>query len=137
MRNCFIQLNVFSALPGQPASPKVVSAFKDCINLAWVLPTNAGGGSIIGYNLEKRKKGSNLWSQVNPPDEPIRGFCPLHVILFLCIICLFLCAINCFKYFIMIQMLPISNNLHNKCLHICIIFRKKVCSDGCDGRSRV
>ncbi|XP_017334719.1 immunoglobulin-like and fibronectin type III domain-containing protein 1 isoform X1 [Ictalurus punctatus] len=60
------------ALPGQPASPKVVSAFKDCINLAWVLPTNAGGGSIIGYNLEKRKKGSNLWSQVNPPDEPIR-----------------------------------------------------------------
>ncbi|MCJ8729439.1 hypothetical protein PDJAM_G00106340 [Pangasius djambal] len=60
------------AFPGQPASPKVVSAFKDCINLAWLLPTNTGGGSIIGYNLEKRKKGSNLWSQVNPPDEPIR-----------------------------------------------------------------
>ncbi|KAK3574167.1 hypothetical protein QTP86_003453 [Hemibagrus guttatus] len=60
------------AFPGQPASPKVISAFKDCINLAWTLPTNTGGGSIIGYNLEKRKKGSNVWIQVNPPDEPIR-----------------------------------------------------------------
>ncbi|KAF7711539.1 hypothetical protein HF521_000550 [Silurus meridionalis] len=60
------------AFPGPPASPKVVSAFKDCINLTWLLPTNTGGGSIIGYNLEKRKKGSNLWSQVNPPDEPIK-----------------------------------------------------------------
>ncbi|XP_060775407.1 immunoglobulin-like and fibronectin type III domain-containing protein 1 isoform X2 [Neoarius graeffei] len=60
------------AFPGQPASPKVVSTFKDCINLAWLMPTNTGGGGIIGYNLEKRKKGSNLWSQVNPPDEPIR-----------------------------------------------------------------
>lgn len=29
--------------------------------------------------MEKRKKGSNLWSQVNPSDEPIRGPCPLHV----------------------------------------------------------
>ncbi|XP_072539453.1 immunoglobulin-like and fibronectin type III domain-containing protein 1 [Salminus brasiliensis] len=60
------------AFPGQPASPKVVSAFKDCINLTWLPPTNTGGGSIVGYNIEKRKKGSNLWSQVNPPDEPIR-----------------------------------------------------------------
>ncbi|XP_049335126.1 immunoglobulin-like and fibronectin type III domain-containing protein 1 [Astyanax mexicanus] len=60
------------AFPGQPASPKVVSAFKDCINLTWLPPTNTGGGSIIGYNVEKRKKGSNLWSQVNPPDEPIK-----------------------------------------------------------------
>ncbi|XP_053354707.1 immunoglobulin-like and fibronectin type III domain-containing protein 1 [Clarias gariepinus] len=60
------------AFPGQPACPKVVSAFKDCIKLAWALPTNTGGGSIIGYNLEKRKKGSNTWNHVNPPDEPIR-----------------------------------------------------------------
>ncbi|XP_047669328.1 immunoglobulin-like and fibronectin type III domain-containing protein 1 isoform X1 [Tachysurus fulvidraco] len=60
------------AFPGQPASPKVVSAFKDCINLSWFMPTNTGGGSIIGYNLEKRKKGSNVWSQVNPLNEPIK-----------------------------------------------------------------
>ncbi|XP_036386507.1 immunoglobulin-like and fibronectin type III domain-containing protein 1 [Megalops cyprinoides] len=60
------------AYPGSPAAPKVVSAFKNCITLSWVAPTNTGGTSIVGYNLEKRKKGSNLWSPVNPLDEPIK-----------------------------------------------------------------
>ncbi|XP_061074690.1 immunoglobulin-like and fibronectin type III domain-containing protein 1 [Conger conger] len=60
------------AYPGPPAAPKVVSAFKDCINLSWVAPTNTGGTAIVGYNLEKRKKGSNLWSLVNPAGEPIK-----------------------------------------------------------------
>ncbi|XP_061074867.1 immunoglobulin-like and fibronectin type III domain-containing protein 1 [Conger conger] len=60
------------AYPGPPAAPKVVSAFKDCINLSWVAPTNTGGTNIVGYNLEKRKKGSNLWSLVNPAEEPIK-----------------------------------------------------------------
>ncbi|XP_073671361.1 uncharacterized protein [Paramisgurnus dabryanus] len=60
------------AFPGSPAPPKIVSAFKGCINLAWLPPSNTGGGSIIGYNVEKRKKGSSIWSQVNPKDEPIR-----------------------------------------------------------------
>ncbi|XP_051754231.1 LOW QUALITY PROTEIN: immunoglobulin-like and fibronectin type III domain-containing protein 1 [Ctenopharyngodon idella] len=60
------------AFPGSPAPPKIVSAFKDCINLTWVPPSITGGGSIIGYNLEKRKKGSNFWSQANPKDDPIR-----------------------------------------------------------------
>lgn len=27
----------------------------------------------MGYNVEKRKNGSNLWGLVNSPDEPIRG----------------------------------------------------------------
>ncbi|XP_073810623.1 immunoglobulin-like and fibronectin type III domain-containing protein 1 isoform X1 [Danio rerio] len=60
------------AFPGSPAPPKVVSAFKDCVNLAWLPPSNTVGGSIIGYNVEKRKKGSNFWSQANLKDEPIR-----------------------------------------------------------------
>ncbi|XP_061641692.1 immunoglobulin-like and fibronectin type III domain-containing protein 1 isoform X2 [Phyllopteryx taeniolatus] len=60
------------AYPGPPSTPKVVSAFKDCINLSWT-PGNSGGTKILGYNLEKRKKGSNLWGQVNPPDEMIRA----------------------------------------------------------------
>ncbi|XP_062329492.1 immunoglobulin-like and fibronectin type III domain-containing protein 1 [Osmerus eperlanus] len=51
--------------PGSPSAPKVVSAFKDCINLAWSPPSNTGGTKILGYNLEKRKKGSNMWSPVN------------------------------------------------------------------------
>ncbi|XP_029907362.1 immunoglobulin-like and fibronectin type III domain-containing protein 1 [Myripristis murdjan] len=60
------------AYPGPPSAPKIISAFKDCINLAWSPPSNTGGTNILGYNLEKRKNGSNLWGPVNPPDEPIR-----------------------------------------------------------------
>ncbi|XP_072558300.1 immunoglobulin-like and fibronectin type III domain-containing protein 1 isoform X2 [Paramormyrops kingsleyae] len=60
------------AFPGLPAAPKIVSAFKDCINLSWTPPTKTGGSRIVGYNLEKRKKGSNLWTPVNPAKEPIQ-----------------------------------------------------------------
>uniref|UniRef100_A0A672QL40 Immunoglobulin-like and fibronectin type III domain-containing protein 1 n=1 Tax=Sinocyclocheilus grahami TaxID=75366 RepID=A0A672QL40_SINGR len=65
--------DVQAAYPGPPSTPKVVSAFKNCITLAWSPPTNTGGTNIVGYNMEKRKRGSNLWGQVNPPDEPIKG----------------------------------------------------------------
>uniref|UniRef100_UPI0037E8372C LOW QUALITY PROTEIN: immunoglobulin-like and fibronectin type III domain-containing protein 1 n=1 Tax=Semicossyphus pulcher TaxID=241346 RepID=UPI0037E8372C len=61
------------AYPGPPSAPKVVTAFKDCINLSWSPPSNTGGTNILGYNLEKRKKGSNLWGQVNPPEDMIKG----------------------------------------------------------------
>ncbi|KAJ8370410.1 hypothetical protein SKAU_G00104380 [Synaphobranchus kaupii] len=60
------------AYPGPPAPPKVASAVNDCINLTWVAPTNTGGSHILGYNLEKRKRSSNMWSPVNPQDEPIQ-----------------------------------------------------------------
>ncbi|XP_068449669.1 immunoglobulin-like and fibronectin type III domain-containing protein 1 [Clinocottus analis] len=60
------------AYPGAPSTPKIVSAFKDCINLAWSAPTNTGGTNLLGYNIEKRKNGSNLWGHVNPPNEPIK-----------------------------------------------------------------
>ncbi|MCJ8729443.1 hypothetical protein PDJAM_G00106390 [Pangasius djambal] len=56
---------------GPPSAPKVISAFKDCITLSWTPPATTGGTNIVGYNLEKRKKGSNLWSLVHPPEEPI------------------------------------------------------------------
>ncbi|XP_053354704.1 immunoglobulin-like and fibronectin type III domain-containing protein 1 isoform X2 [Clarias gariepinus] len=61
------------AFPGPPSTPKIVSAFKDCINLSWSPPTKTGGTSIVGYNLEKRKNGSNLWNQVNPIGEEIKA----------------------------------------------------------------
>uniref|UniRef100_A0A3P9DK09 Immunoglobulin-like and fibronectin type III domain-containing protein 1 n=1 Tax=Maylandia zebra TaxID=106582 RepID=A0A3P9DK09_9CICH len=61
------------AFPGPPAPPKVASAFDDCINLSWAPPSNTGGSRILGYILEKRKKGSNLWSVVNANDELING----------------------------------------------------------------
>ncbi|KAL0978793.1 hypothetical protein UPYG_G00175290 [Umbra pygmaea] len=61
------------AYPGQPSSPKVVSSFANCINLEWIPPSNTGGTTIVGYHLEKRKKGSNLWGSVNQLNEPIKG----------------------------------------------------------------
>uniref|UniRef100_A0A665T0T6 Immunoglobulin like and fibronectin type III domain containing 1, tandem duplicate 3 n=1 Tax=Echeneis naucrates TaxID=173247 RepID=A0A665T0T6_ECHNA len=60
------------AYPGPPSTPKIISAFKDCINLAWSAPSNTGGTNLLGYNVERRKNGSNLWGLVNPADEPIR-----------------------------------------------------------------
>ncbi|XP_060925116.1 immunoglobulin-like and fibronectin type III domain-containing protein 1 [Limanda limanda] len=51
--------------PGAPSAPKVISAFKDCINLAWSPPCDTGGTKIVGYNLERNKKGTNYWSLVN------------------------------------------------------------------------
>ncbi|XP_077431632.1 immunoglobulin-like and fibronectin type III domain-containing protein 1 [Vanacampus margaritifer] len=60
------------AFPSAPAPPKVVSAFDDCINLSWTAPSNTGGSQILGYIVEKRKKGSNLWTGVNASNEPIK-----------------------------------------------------------------
>uniref|UniRef100_A0A3B3Z7S7 Uncharacterized protein n=1 Tax=Periophthalmus magnuspinnatus TaxID=409849 RepID=A0A3B3Z7S7_9GOBI len=54
-----------SRYPGAPSAPKVISAFKDCINLTWCPPCDTGGTKIVGYNLEKKKKGTNYWSLVN------------------------------------------------------------------------
>lgn len=62
-----------AAFPGAPNPPKVVSAFNDCITLSWDSPSNKGGSRILGYILEKRKKGSNLWTVVNAMDELIKG----------------------------------------------------------------
>ncbi|XP_049590909.1 immunoglobulin-like and fibronectin type III domain-containing protein 1 [Syngnathus scovelli] len=57
--------------PGAPSPPKVVRACKDCISLAWSAPCNTGGTKIVGFNLEKRKKGTNNWSLVNQ-EGPIK-----------------------------------------------------------------
>ncbi|XP_029990894.1 immunoglobulin-like and fibronectin type III domain-containing protein 1 [Sphaeramia orbicularis] len=65
------QLTVL-AFPGAPSQPKIESAFKDCINLAWTAPSNTGGTNLLGYIVEKRKNGSNIWSRVHPPDELIK-----------------------------------------------------------------
>lgn len=73
--------NFVIAYPGPPSTPKVVSAFKDRITLSWTAPANTGGTNIVGYNMEKRKRGSNLWGQVNPPEEPIKGCLSFEVLL--------------------------------------------------------
>ncbi|KAJ7998916.1 hypothetical protein DPEC_G00209940 [Dallia pectoralis] len=61
------------AYPGQLSPPKVISALANCINLEWSPPSNTGGTDIVGYHLEKRKKGSNLWGSINHMNAPIKG----------------------------------------------------------------
>ncbi|XP_056280060.1 immunoglobulin-like and fibronectin type III domain-containing protein 1 [Pseudoliparis swirei] len=60
------------AFPGPPAPPKVVSAYDDCVNISWASPSKTGGCRILGYILEKRKRGSNLWTVVNAMDKLIK-----------------------------------------------------------------
>ncbi|XP_068561293.1 immunoglobulin-like and fibronectin type III domain-containing protein 1 [Cebidichthys violaceus] len=60
------------AFPGPPAAPKVVSAYDDCVNISWTSPNKTGGSRILGYIIERRKKGSNLWTVVNAMDELIK-----------------------------------------------------------------
>uniref|UniRef100_A0A672F8C6 Immunoglobulin like and fibronectin type III domain containing 1, tandem duplicate 2 n=1 Tax=Salarias fasciatus TaxID=181472 RepID=A0A672F8C6_SALFA len=61
----YLQTEDIAAGVLRKSAPKVVSAFKDCINLSWCSPSDTGGTKIIGYNLEKNKKGTNYWSLVN------------------------------------------------------------------------
>ncbi|XP_037346120.2 immunoglobulin-like and fibronectin type III domain-containing protein 1 [Pungitius pungitius] len=58
-------------LSGPPGAPTVVSATKTCINLSWTPPEDDRGVPIIGYQLEKRKKDTNLWIALNALNEPI------------------------------------------------------------------
>ncbi|XP_058860539.1 immunoglobulin-like and fibronectin type III domain-containing protein 1 [Acipenser ruthenus] len=59
------------AFPGPPAPPKVVATSCKSITLSWSPPHNTGGSRIACYILEKRKKGSSIWSAAT--DEPIKG----------------------------------------------------------------
>uniref|UniRef100_A0A3P9HI47 Immunoglobulin-like and fibronectin type III domain-containing protein 1 n=1 Tax=Oryzias latipes TaxID=8090 RepID=A0A3P9HI47_ORYLA len=59
--------------PGSPTTPRVVSAFKDCINLSWCPPCDTGGTKIIGYNLEKNKAGTNYWNTMYAVKDVFEG----------------------------------------------------------------
>ncbi|XP_077429532.1 immunoglobulin-like and fibronectin type III domain-containing protein 1 [Vanacampus margaritifer] len=58
-------------LSGPPGAPQVVSASKTCITLTWTPPEDDRGVPIIGYQLEKQKKGTNEWISLNAVNEPI------------------------------------------------------------------
>ncbi|XP_045392146.1 immunoglobulin-like and fibronectin type III domain-containing protein 1 [Lemur catta] len=57
------------ALPGAPSAPAVLSASSRGITLSWTAPRGPGSAHILGYLIEKRKKGSNTWTAVN--DRPV------------------------------------------------------------------
>uniref|UniRef100_A0A7M4E9V5 Immunoglobulin like and fibronectin type III domain containing 1 n=1 Tax=Crocodylus porosus TaxID=8502 RepID=A0A7M4E9V5_CROPO len=55
--------------PGPPAPPKIVETSKEAIKLSWAVPDKTGNSRILGYVVEKRKKGSSTWVPVT--DQPI------------------------------------------------------------------
>ncbi|XP_064894663.1 immunoglobulin-like and fibronectin type III domain-containing protein 1 isoform X1 [Columba livia] len=56
---------VSKATPGAPDPPEVVSASKDTITIMWKAPRKTGSSRIVGYIVQKRKKGTVTWLPVN------------------------------------------------------------------------
>ncbi|CAN0167304.1 unnamed protein product [Lampetra fluviatilis] len=51
--------------PGSPSAPVVSNVTKSSVTLSWQPPQSDGGSAILGYMVERRKKGSSLWVPVN------------------------------------------------------------------------
>ncbi|XP_066108830.1 immunoglobulin-like and fibronectin type III domain-containing protein 1 [Saccopteryx bilineata] len=59
-------------LPGPPPAPTIVSASSKSITLTWIAPRGPGSAHILGYLIEKCKKGSNTWTPVTDQLVPER-----------------------------------------------------------------
>lgn len=57
--------------PGFASQPQVTDVTKETVTITWNVPTQDGGAPVLGYIVERRKKGSNLWVPVN--RDPIQG----------------------------------------------------------------
>lgn len=57
--------------PGLASQPQVTDVTKEAVTITWNAPTQDGGAPVLGYIVERRKKGSNLWVPVN--KDPIQG----------------------------------------------------------------
>ncbi|KAM6370098.1 immunoglobulin-like and fibronectin type III domain-containing protein 1 isoform 4-T4 [Pluvialis apricaria] len=56
---------VSKASPGAPDPPEIVSASRDTITISWKVPRKTGSSRIVGYIVQKRKKGTTTWLPVN------------------------------------------------------------------------
>ncbi|CAN8200023.1 unnamed protein product, partial [Coccothraustes coccothraustes] len=50
--------------PGAPDPPEIISASKDTITISWKAPSKTGTSQIMGYIVQKRKKGTVTWLPV-------------------------------------------------------------------------
>uniref|UniRef100_A0A671FUY1 Immunoglobulin superfamily member 22 n=1 Tax=Rhinolophus ferrumequinum TaxID=59479 RepID=A0A671FUY1_RHIFE len=64
-----VHLNVLEP-PGLASQPQVTDVTKEAVTITWNAPTQDGGAPVLGYIVERRKKGSNLWVPVN--KDPIQ-----------------------------------------------------------------
>ncbi|CAN0572355.1 unnamed protein product [Rangifer tarandus platyrhynchus] len=58
------------ARPGPPSPPSILSASSQGVTLAWTAPRGPGSAHILGYLVEKRKKGSSAWAAVTQKPVP-------------------------------------------------------------------
>ncbi|NXM91747.1 IGFN1 protein, partial [Oenanthe oenanthe] len=52
------------ASPGAPDPPEIISTSKDTITISWKAPCKSGASQIMGYIVQKRKKGTVTWLPV-------------------------------------------------------------------------
>ncbi|NXY23511.1 IGFN1 protein, partial [Atrichornis clamosus] len=52
------------ATPGAPDPPEIISASRDTITISWKAPCKTGASPILGYMVQKRKKGTVTWLPV-------------------------------------------------------------------------
>uniref|UniRef100_H0YSX2 Immunoglobulin like and fibronectin type III domain containing 1 n=1 Tax=Taeniopygia guttata TaxID=59729 RepID=H0YSX2_TAEGU len=52
------------ASPGAPDPPEIISASRDTITISWKAPCKTGTSQIMGYMVQKRKKGTVTWLPV-------------------------------------------------------------------------
>ncbi|XP_077046564.1 immunoglobulin-like and fibronectin type III domain-containing protein 1 [Agelaius phoeniceus] len=50
--------------PGAPDRPEIISASRDTITISWKAPCKTGTSPIMGYIVQKRKKGTVTWLPV-------------------------------------------------------------------------
>ncbi|XP_007939375.1 immunoglobulin-like and fibronectin type III domain-containing protein 1 [Orycteropus afer afer] len=67
------------ALPGPPSTPAILSASSKGITLTWTAPRGPGSAHLLGYLIEKRRKGSNIWTTVNDHPVPERKWTVVDV----------------------------------------------------------
>ncbi|XP_075398118.1 immunoglobulin-like and fibronectin type III domain-containing protein 1 [Tenrec ecaudatus] len=60
------------ALPRFSAAPALLSASSQGIPLTWAAPRGPGSAHVLGYLIEKRKKGSSSWAAANAQSMPER-----------------------------------------------------------------
>ncbi|XP_066526079.1 immunoglobulin superfamily member 22-like [Hoplias malabaricus] len=57
--------------PGVVSQPQISDVTKDSVTVTWAAPTQDGGAPVLGYVVERRKKGSTMWVSVS--KEVIQG----------------------------------------------------------------
>ncbi|KAG7324364.1 hypothetical protein KOW79_012380 [Hemibagrus wyckioides] len=50
--------------PGVAPQPQITDVTKDSVMVTWVTPVQDGGAPVLGYIVERRKKGSSMWVSV-------------------------------------------------------------------------